>query len=141
MSADRALSVVLRVNGVITLLALPAVFMPLNWMARAHRGLGLGELPSQPVFEYLARSTSFLYAIHGGLCLLLARDVRRFGPVVTYVAVSQVCFAGLLLWIDRTAQMPAVWTWVEAPLVLLFGGVILGLRVWGRFCTGVEDVS
>jgi hypothetical protein len=127
--AERALRVVLRLNGAITCLAIVAVFMPLEWMDRAHQALGLGPMPRGPVFEYLARTVSFLYVIHGVLCLLLSTDVRRFGPVITYVAVAEMAFAGLVFWIDRRAGMPWQWTWVEAPVIIAVSGLVLILRL------------
>jgi hypothetical protein len=127
--AERALRLVLRLNGGITLLALVAVFMPLDWMAQTHRRLGLGDLPQGPVFEYLARTVSFMYVIHGGLCLLLATDVRRFGPVITFVASLELVFAAFVLWIDSHAKMPLAWTLIEAPLIVLFSGLTLALRL------------
>jgi len=129
---ERALRAVLRLNGSITALALFAVFMPLDWMDRTHRSLGLGTLPSGPVFEYLARTVSFMYVIHGTLCLLLATDVRRFGPVITFVAGVEIVFAGLLFWIDDKAGMPRAWTWTEAPIVAGVGVLILILRTMAR---------
>src|SRR5687768_1536758 len=87
---ERALRAVLRLNGAITALALVAVFMPLDWMDRTHRSIGLGPLPSGPVFEYLARTVSFMYVIHGTLCLLLSTNVRRYGPVITFVAIVEI---------------------------------------------------
>ena len=130
--SERALKVVLRVNGVVTSLAILAVFMPLEWMDRTHRYLGMGPIPTAPVFEYLARTVSFMYFIHGTLCLMLSRDVRRFGPVITYVAVIEMIFAGLLFWIAGKAGMPRAWTWTEAPVVIGMAGLILGLRLAAR---------
>jgi len=130
--AERALAWVLRVNGAVTLSAIVAVFMPLGWMDAVHARLGMGPSPGGPMFEYLARTVSALYAIHGGLCFLLSTDVRRFGPVITYVACIELAFAGVLLWIDVKAGLPAAWVLVEAPAVILVSGVMLGLRVAAR---------
>src|SRR5688500_13110900 len=98
--AEHALVVVLRVNGAITSLALVAVFLPLGWMEEVHRVLGMGPAPRGPVFEYLARTVSFLYFVHGTICLRLSTDVRRFGPVITWVGAIELVFAGLVVWID-----------------------------------------
>jgi hypothetical protein len=53
--ADKALVILLRFVGVGALFALVAVFMPSSWMAATHRRLGMGEMPTGPVVEYLAR--------------------------------------------------------------------------------------
>jgi hypothetical protein len=57
----------LRIPG---LFGLDAVFVPLSWMDATHRWLGLGEMPTAPVVEYLARSVSAFYAVLGALCLV-----------------------------------------------------------------------
>jgi len=127
--AERALKIVLRVNGIITSMAILAVFMPLSWMDDTHRYLGMGEAPKAPIFEYLARTVSFLYFVHGTLCLLLSTDVRRFGPIITYVAMIELIFAGMVFWIDAKSHMPLAWTLAEAPAILLISGVTLILRL------------
>jgi hypothetical protein len=66
--ADKVLAILLRSLGVSALFALVAVFMPMSWMAATHRWLGLGEMPTAPVVEYLARSVSAFYALFGALC-------------------------------------------------------------------------
>ena len=131
MTPNRAVTLLrclLIFNGVMTLLALPAVFMPTAWMDYHHRNLGLGPLPQVPIVEYLARSVSALYAAFGSLTLVLARDPRRFGPVVTWWGVTALVFGGLLVWIDTIAPMPEHWKWGEAPYLLLTGAVVLVLQ-------------
>jgi hypothetical protein len=127
--SERALKVVLRLNGVITSMAILAVFMPLDWMNDTHRYLGMGDAPRGPIFEYLARTVSFLYFVHGTLCLLLSTDVRRFGPIITYVAVIELIFAGLVFWIDTKAGMPVAWTLTEAPAIVVISATTLILRL------------
>jgi hypothetical protein len=70
--ADKALVLLLRIVGVPALFALVAVVMPTTSMAATHRWLGLGEMPTAPVVEYLARSVSAFYALFGALCLVVA---------------------------------------------------------------------
>ncbi len=123
-----ALQLLLRIVGVITLCALPAVFMPLSWMDDAHRTLGLGPLPEGPVVEYLARSASGLYASLGVLTLLLARDVERFAPLVTWWGVMFIVMGAVLIWIDLKAGLPAYWIWGEGPLLIPVGLAALWLQ-------------
>ncbi len=130
--AEKSLRWALRINGAITSLALLAVFMPLDWMKQTNDYLQIGPVPSGALFEYLARTVSAMYAIHGGLCFVLARDVRRFGPVITYVACVEMAFAGVVLWIDWAVHMPRAWVAVEAPTVVAVSGTILFLRIRAR---------
>ena len=83
--SDKALVVLLRIVGVGALFALLAVVMPVSWMAATHGWLGLGEMPTGPVVEYLARSLSAFYAIMGALCLVLATDLERYRPLVRFL--------------------------------------------------------
>ena len=82
---DKALVILLRFVGVGALFALVAVVMPSSWMAAAHRWLGLGEMPTAPVVEYLARSLSAFYALVGALCLVLTTDLERYRPLVRFL--------------------------------------------------------
>ena len=90
---------------------------------------GFEKAVGMPVFEYLARTVSFMYFVHGGLCLFLSSDVRRFGPVITFVASIQLAFAAVVGWIDEKAGMPRAWTVAECGLVTLFSATILCLRL------------
>ena len=123
-----ALRWLLIANGVMTLCALPAVFLPTAWMDAFHRNLGLGPLPEGPIVQYLARSVSALYAAFGSLTLVLAWDLARFAPLITWWGITAVVFGALLLWVDTTAPMPAHWTWGEVPYLVLTGAVVLLLQ-------------
>ena len=68
---ERILVSVLRITGCVSLLAAIFVFVPYSWMNAIHQQLGMGELPSNPVVGYLARSTSAFYALLGGLLLVM----------------------------------------------------------------------
>lgn len=124
-SSEKWLAILLRIGGAVMLLAFLAVFMPTGWMASTHRQLGLGEFPASPLVDYLTRSVSALYGIHGGLYLVVARDVRRHAAVLAYLAAMNVVFGLLVLGIDLHAGMPWYWTWSEGPPVSAFGVVLL----------------
>ena len=126
--AERALSLLLRLVGVVCLFATFAVFMPLRWMAVVHDWLGLGQLPQGRVVEYLARSLSAFYALMGGLLVFLSFDVRRYSGVIAYLAVASLLFAPMILVVDLSIGMPLHWTLQEGPFVLLMGVAILLLQ-------------
>ena len=97
MNAERLLTLLLRLIGVVCLLAVVAVFLPRSAIAAVHESIGLGRFPDEPIAEYLARATSALYAFYGGLLLLLARDVRRQRDVIRYQAVAiMLCSAAFV---------------------------------------------
>ena len=115
-------------NGVMTLLALPAVFMPVDWMDMFHRQLGLGPLPEGPIVQYLARSVSALYAAFGSLTIMLALDLARYARLITWWGIVAILFGAILLGVDLFADMPAHWTWGEVPYTVLTGSVVLLLQ-------------
>ncbi len=113
--------------------ALGAVVMPYEWMNLIHRELGLGELPHVPIVGYLTRSISALYALHGALLVFLANDVRRYLPVVRFLAVAGVVFGALLVGMDFAVGLPLPWTVGEGPWVMALSMVILWLSGRERF--------
>jgi hypothetical protein len=122
------LVVMLRVSAVLTGAAILAVFMPMSWMAFIHDRLEMGPLPQAPVVEYLARSTSAFYAMHGGLLWLASTDLRRFAPLITYIAwTGLACGVGFLV-MDHLAGMPKEWALSEGPVVIAISGTILFLK-------------
>ena len=88
----------------------------------------MGEFPDAAVTQYLARSLSAFYAVFGGLTILASLDVRRFGPVITYLAIAAVAFGVVITGVDVMAKMPTYWTLAEGPPTFVIGLVILLLN-------------
>ena len=131
MTGDRCrriLVLLLRVGGGLACMAVFAIFLPTAWMAAIHQWLGLGEFPDAAVTQYLARSVSAFYAVFGGLAILASRDVRRFGPVITYLASVTMVFGVVITGVDALAKMPTYWTLAEGPPTFVIGLVILLLN-------------
>ncbi len=124
---ERILVWLLRISGVVMLTALGAVVMPFDWMNVIHQKQGLGELPHVPIVGYLTRSISALYALHGALLLFVASDLRRYLPVVRFLALAGAVFGVILLAIDSGVGLPLPWTMGEGPWVILLSGVIFWL--------------
>jgi len=113
------------------LLAFIAVFMPSEWMAASHAKLGIGELPRDPIIEYLTRTISALYGMHGGLLVIFGTDVARYIPAIRYTGLMNVVFGVLVLGVDLYAGMPLFWTLIEGPAIIVTGLVffLLAQRV------------
>lgn len=126
-SASRALTLLLRVIGGSSLLALIFVAAPESWMAAIHAGLDMGPLPTEPIVGYLARSTSAFYAITGGLLWVISTDLVRHRAVLLYLGWAITIFGVVLLVVDVLEGMPLSWTLWEGPFVGLFGVAILWL--------------
>lgn len=114
--------------GVLTLLAIPAVFLTTSAMDYFHRQLGLGPLPEGPIVQYLARSLSAFYAAFGSLTLLLASDTRRYAPLITWWGLTAITFAGLLAGIDLVSGMPFSWMLGEVIFPACAGAGVLLLQ-------------
>jgi hypothetical protein len=125
--SDRALVILLRFVGVSALFALVAVFMPSSWMAATHRWLGLGEMPTGPVVEYLARSLSAFYALMGALCLVLTTNLGRSRPLVRFLGAAFALMSVVLLGVDLAAGMPCWWSASEGPGGVVFGALLFVL--------------
>lgn len=126
---ERWLAVLLWAMGILLLSALVPTFMPFAWMQHIHRELNLGELPFLPITVYLTRSLSLLYAVHGGLLIYVASDVRRHLPVVKCLGWLAVAFGLLMLAIDLVAGMPWPWVVAEGPFITAGGAAIVWLAV------------
>jgi hypothetical protein len=127
MRAERILTVVLRISAGVMLLALAPVFFPHSWMAAINRAAGLGELPDTAIVGYLSRSLSALYAFHGALVLYMSFDVRRWLPIIRFLAGAGMTFGALMLALDIYLLMPRPWTICEGPLIIVLCVVILTL--------------
>lgn len=124
---DRALSWLLRGLGLIDACALIVALLPGDFILRISREMGLATLPDSPLDGYLIRSTSVLYALHGGLMLGLASDVARYRPVIRLLGCLAIAHGIVMFGVDRAIGMPAWWTWTEGPVFALCGVVVLAL--------------
>ena len=87
-TAEKLLVWILRGAGIVCVLAIVPMLMPIAWAQAAHAAIGLGELPGEPIVEYLVRGMSAMCALYGGLLLLLATDAHRYRRVITYQAIA-----------------------------------------------------
>ena len=125
---DKALVILFRyLLGIGSLFALVAVFMPMSWMAATHRWLGLGEMPTGPIVEYLARSLSAFYALVGALCLVMASDLDRYRPLVRFFGVCLALLGIVFTGVDLAAGMPWWWSASEGPGGVMFGALLFVL--------------
>lgn len=120
-TADRVLAASLRVFGGIDLLALVAFVMPREWIRQVHQWCGFGPFADGPVPEYLARSTSLLWGMHGALLLYLARDVSANARLIGFVAKLTVLAGLLLLMLGLRTGLPAWWVALEGPVFAATG--------------------
>jgi hypothetical protein len=96
--------------GIGSLFALVPVLMPMSWMAATHRWLGLGEMPTGPIVEYLARCLSAFYALVGALCLVMASDLEGYRPLVRVLGVAFALMSVVLLGVESRPVLAAAST-------------------------------
>jgi hypothetical protein len=124
---ERLVTWLLRLLGGMVVLAFVPVFFPPAWMEHFHQLMGLGSVPDQPVFWYLARSLSLMYFAHGLMVLAISTDVRRYWPLVQLLGWLNIALGVILLFIDLNAPMPWYWTLAEGPGIIVGGIVLLAL--------------
>ncbi|MHC4062021.1 MAG: hypothetical protein ACYSUC_10735 [Planctomycetota bacterium] len=125
INQHRLLKLFLRIIGTVALLAVVAVVMPYSWMNTIHQWLGMGQLPSEPVVGYLARSASTFYALFGGLLWVTSCDLKRHRLVLLYLGAAVIIFGAALFVVDLLEGMPLYWSLAEGPVNVTFGIVIL----------------
>ena len=121
---DRTTARFVRIVGFVDCLALVAVLMPRDVMASISGHLGFAPFSSGPLPEYLARSTSLLYALHGALLLYVANDVARYRGLIRWLGLLAMAHGGIMLLIDIRIGMPAWWCVLEGPTFALVGLVL-----------------
>lgn len=121
------LTLLLRIIGGFSLLAVIFIFAPYNWMDALHTALGMGKLPETPVVGYLARSTSAFYALLGALLWFVSFDLWRYRALLIFLGYAIAVFGLALTYIDWLENMPIYWKIWEGPFVIVLGLVVLFL--------------
>lgn len=101
--------------------ALVAVLMPMSWMVAIHRWLGLGDMPTDRIVGYLARSLSAFYVFTGALCLVVSSDLERFSPLACFLGLAFFFMGAVATGIDFAVGMPWWWSYFEGPPAVLLG--------------------
>ena len=120
MSRLWVLRAVLRVLGWTMVAATIGMAMPWSWMAAGHKAIGLGELPPAPIVDYLIRSASALYVMHGLLCLFAARDLARRCDLAELLGWLWLAFGVAVTIFEVLAGLP--WWWVVGEAIGTIGG-------------------
>lgn len=125
------LSWLLRLVGLIEVLAFVAVIMPRSWMEASHSWLGLGQMPEGSVLMFMIRQASYAYGMHGISLWILASDVKRFRPLLLLNGFSFLLAGPVFFIIDYTTGMPWWWTVADSLSCAFFGVALLWLTPKG----------
>ena len=134
-----AIVVLLRLTGLLLILAVGAVVMPFGWMAAACQWLGLGELPNSPTIGYLSRSLSALYAVYGVLMLHVSLDVQRYLPLIRCLAMLGVAFGAGMIVLDFMVGLPWWWALSEGPPIIALSVALLWLAAQADLEAGQNE--
>ena len=127
-TADTLLAWLLRLVGGVELLAALFILFPQSGMSFVHEQvLGLGPLPEGRIVEYMARSLSALYALHGAVVFRVSFDLARFRPLIRFLGGLHVWFGLTVLGIDLASGLPWWWVLGEGPGIAAGGVLILVL--------------
>jgi hypothetical protein len=110
--------IILRVSSIILITAFIAVILPYDIMNQIHQLIGLGKLPQSPILDYLARTVSFFYGIHGVLLLYISFNLIKYLKILKLLIILGFIFGITLFFIDLNAPLPLQWTLVEGPTVI-----------------------
>lgn len=127
MTPDWLLTWLLRLSAAVLLLAVPTALLPTESMSTIHAALGLGTMPRAPLVDYLTRSASLLYGMHGGILLVLSFDVRRYAPVIRVVGYLTIAFGVSMFAVDLYAGLPWYWTAFEGLPTAVVGVLMAAL--------------
>ncbi len=128
--AEKWLILLFRLNALLLTTACLTLFFPNPLMHRIHRVLGLGEMPPGPIVEYLARSCSMLYFVHGLVLGYVSWQIRKYWELVPLLAGLHLLLGAMVLAVDLKAGMPWYWTAAEGPGIMIFASLLLLL--WSR---------
>ena len=120
----KALIVILRLSGLLLITAFIAAFLPYETMARIHEQIGLGDFPNLPILNYLARSVSLFYGIHGVIVLYISLDIMKYLKFLKLLCYLGFVFGIVLFGVDMNAPMPESWTFSEGPLIVSLNLVV-----------------
>ncbi len=124
MSAEKILTLMLRVNAAILIVALPMAILPFETMSWIHGWFNMGDLSDQPITEYLARSCSLLYGMHGLVLMLISIAPRRHWSLIGPVALIHVGLGLTIFLVDLDAGMPWYWTAAEGIPISIYGALL-----------------
>jgi hypothetical protein len=116
---------ILRLVGLVEILAFIAVVMPRSWMEASHTWLGLGRMPEGSVLMFLIRQASYTYGMHGVSLWVIATDVERFRRLIVFNGIAYLLSAPIFFTIDYSEGMPMWWAVGDSTACGLIGVVLL----------------
>jgi hypothetical protein len=130
---------VLRATAVLLLLAFIGAALPESWMKAVYELGDLGPWPGGAPLLYLTRALSMLYGFIGLLTLYLSLDVRRYLPLIRFMAIVSFPFAPVMFVVIWAAGLPTVWADSEPTGIVLISALWYVLSRPGEIVEDAED--
>ncbi len=128
----RALRLFLWAYGATELLALVGLFMPRSWMGLVHDAMDLGQLPSKPMFFFLARVASLMYAVHGAVVIFVSFDLVHYARLITFIGALLLLQGSAVMVMGICESVPLWWALGDGSAVIVCGAIILLLQWLSR---------
>jgi hypothetical protein len=115
---------VLRATGVLFLLAFVGAALPESWMKTVYESGEVGPWPHGAIVVYLARALSLLYGTYGLLALYMSLDMRRYLPLIRFLALVGFACAPVMFMVIWTAGLPTIWVLSEPTSILIISALL-----------------
>ncbi len=86
-------------------------------------------MPDLPILDYLARSVSLFYGIHGVLILYISFNLIHNLPILKLMCYLGFIFGIAIIFIDFAAPMPLYWAFMEGPFILTLNLAVYALVI------------
>ena len=123
--SPRMQRLILRLIAAVSLIALPAIFVPKLALERLSVWLGFGKPPQSPLLVYMTAGASCVFVGQAVLLWLMSRDVVRYRPLIVFCGWAYLAFGPLFLWIDTRAGMPTFQIAADSLGCLVAGAALL----------------
>jgi hypothetical protein len=114
---------VLRATAAMLMLAFVGAMLPESAMKAVYEWGGLGPWPGGALLVYLARAVSMLYGFYGLMTLYFSFDVRRYLPLIRFMAVASFPFAPVMFAVIWSAGLPTVWAVGEPASIVVISAL------------------
>ncbi len=134
----RGLKICIWVAAIGCLTSVVGLVLPLSAWEGLAATFGVESLPDSPLFMYVARLLSAMFAATGVFLILLALDPLKYGVLVPFTAVAAICLGVVCGITGSVTPMPIWWYLGDAVSCLAFGA--LTLVFWQQARRGMPTV-
>lgn len=105
---------ILRLVAIVSLVVVPAIFLPRIAAEKLLWLMGFGQQPVTALLLYMMAGGSCVFLGQAVLLWVMSGDVARYQPLVRVVAWIYLVCGPLFLWIDSQAGLPTWWVAMDS---------------------------